>query len=48
MSVEYAVSELNDQAGRQFDPQLSGVFVELIRTGKNPSGVRKEPAGSVI
>ena len=34
MSVEYAVSELNDQAGRQFDPQLSGVFVELIRTGK--------------
>ena len=43
MSVEYAVSELNDQAGLQFDPQLSGVFVELIRTGKIRVASAKSP-----
>ena len=34
LSVEYALNEIEGQAGKQFDPELAKVFVGLVRSGK--------------
>lgn len=33
MSVEFAISELENGAGRQFDPELASIFIGLIQDG---------------
>ena len=32
-TLEYAIKELKNQAGKQFDPQLAEVFVRLLESG---------------
>ncbi len=34
LSIEFAVNEIINQAGLQFDPQLAEVYVNLVREGK--------------
>ncbi|HBS91481.1 MAG TPA: hypothetical protein DEA51_03305 [Erysipelotrichaceae bacterium] len=34
LSVEYAVDEIERNAGTQFDPNLAAIFVQLLREGK--------------
>ena len=34
LSVDYALNEIEGQAGKQFDPELAKVFVGLVRSGK--------------
>jgi len=36
LSIEYALAELERGSGTQFDPQLTGVFVQLIRSRSIP------------
>ncbi|WP_243253678.1 HD domain-containing phosphohydrolase [Anaerotruncus rubiinfantis] len=34
LPVDFAIKEIEDQAGRQFDPRLAKVFVEEVRAGR--------------
>lgn len=38
MAVEYAIDELEKNKGKQFDPKLAQVFIELIKEGKVEPG----------
>lgn len=40
-SVSEALSVIESEAGKQFDPKLSALFVELVRTGKIIPGQQK-------
>ena len=33
-SVEFACKEIEQQAGKQFDPRLADLFVKLVQKGK--------------
>ncbi len=46
LSIEYATSEIERNAGTQFDPKLSQIFVKLIREGRVVVGSPNEEEGN--
>ena len=41
-SIEYAAEEIEKQAGKQFDPKLALLFVQLINNGTIKLNMRED------